>query len=120
MRAGRSYLGSDFRIDPFPRSLPVREIAVREVTEQGGRGIFRQSDARRAMASGSGRHNRNINWYRTLERSQRLKNAAPSGKTDRQLIDEHIATKGVTVLRPGTDQNTKVATARYQPGRRKP
>jgi hypothetical protein len=54
------------------------------------------------MASGSGRHEWNINRNRTRERSQRLKNAAPSGKTDRQLIDEHIATRGVTVCRPGT------------------
>jgi hypothetical protein len=91
------------------------------VTEQGGHGIFRRkSDARRAMASGSGRHERNINRYRTRERSQRLKNAAPSGKTDRQLIDEHIAAKGVTVCRPGTAEIAKATTARYQPGRRKP
>ena len=55
------------------------------------------------MASGS--RLRTFNWNATRERSQRLKNAAPSGKTDRELIDDYLATKGATVCHPGTAQN---------------
>ena len=66
----------------------------------------------------------NKGWYQgshpTRERMLRLRDAPPSDKSDQELIDQHLVTKGATVCPAGTAENaTKSTSSRHTVTRRR-